>query len=221
MRKLILGGAAAATLLAAWFAPDDEGMIVSPAAATPRPAYDATTSANNAVIAAQIAAAKAAPNAAGTQPGANGQPPDGMPLAAGTAAIPGSPGAPAIPIELQIQRRLADEDLGNLFSSTGWQAPFPLKPTAARTPQDQQTGSGTAAGAAAGGPPPLPFQFMGRFIDGGKTAYFLQVEDRNVVARVGEKVGDNYQLDAAANGTLTFTYLPLNLKQTLAVGDTN
>jgi hypothetical protein len=193
MRKLILGGAAAATLLAAWFAPDDEGMIVSPAAATPRPAYDATAAANNTVIAAKIAAAKAAASA-------------------------------AIPIELQIQRRVADEDLGNLFSSTGWQAPSPLKPAAARAQQDQhgqQTGSGSAAGASAGGPPPLPFQFMGRFIDDGKTAYFLQVEDRNVVARVGEKVGDNYQLDAAVNGTLTFTYLPLNLKQTLAVGDTN
>ncbi|WP_377702057.1 hypothetical protein [Pseudoduganella sp. UC29_71] len=192
MRKLILGGAAA-TLLAAWFAPDDEGMIVAPAAATPRPAYDATATANNAVIAAQIAAAKVAASA-------------------------------AIAIELQIQRRVADEDPGNLFSSTGWQAPSPLKPAAARAQQDQQgqqTGSGAAAGASAGGPPPLPFQFMGRFIDDGKTAYFLQVEDRNVVARVGEKLGDNYQLDAAANGTLTFTYLPLNLKQTLAVGDTN
>lgn len=177
MRKLILGGAAAATVLAAWFAPDDEGMIVSPAAAMPRPAYEA------------IAAAKAA----GAQ-------------------------APAIPAELQIQRRVADEELGNLFASQGWQAPSPLKPAAVRAPGQPD---GNSAGAASGGPPPLPFQFIGRFIDDGRTAYFLQMEDRNIVARVGEKVGDSYQLDGAADGTLTFTYLPLNLKQTLAVGDTN
>jgi len=177
MRKLILGGAAAATLLAAWFAPDDEGMLVSPAAAAPRPAYEA------------IAAAKAA----GAQ-------------------------APAIPAELQIQRRVADEDLGNLFTSQGWQDPSPLKPAAARAP-GQPAGNG--AGSAAGGAPALPFLFVGRFIDDGKSAYFLQMEDRNIVARVGEKIGDSYQLDGAVNGTLTFTYLPLNLKQTLAVGDTN
>ena len=85
--------------------------------------------------------------------------------------------------------------------------------------QDQQTGASAAAGT--GGLPPLPFQFVGRFIDDGKTAYFLQMDAHNIVARVGEKVGDNYQLDVAANVTLTFTYLPLKQKQTLAVGDTN
>lgn len=178
MRKLILGGAAAATLLAAWFAPDHEGMLVSPAAATPRPVYEA------------IAAAKAA--------GAH---------------------APAIPAELQIQRRVADEDLGNLFTSQGWQAPSPLKPAAARAPG--QLDGKDAGNGAGGGAPALPFLFVGRFIDDGKAAYFLQMEDRNIVARVGEKIGDSYQLDGAVNGTLTFTYLPLNLKQTLAVGDTN
>lgn len=199
MRKLILGGAAAATLLAAWFAPDDEGVIVSPAAATVRPAYDATAAANHAALAAAVAAAKAA----GPEP----------------QDAAGGPAAPAIPAELQIQRRVADEELGNLFSSQGWQAPSPLKPAAARAPQDQQAGDGVSA--VAGGLPPLPFQFVGRFIDDGKTAYFLQKEEHNIVARVGEKIGDNYQLDEAANGTLTFTYLPLRQKQTLAVGDTN
>jgi hypothetical protein len=184
---MILAGAAAATLLAAWFAPEDEGLIVSPAAATTRPARDP----NSTVIAAQVAQAKAA----GAQP-------------------------PAIPIELQIQRRVAEEDLGNLFASQGWPTLSPLKPIDARAPQDRQAGAGSKTGNG-NGAPALPFQFMGRFIDDGKAAYFLQMDDRNIVARVGEKVGDHYQLDGAANGTLTFTYLPLNLKQTLAVGDTN
>lgn len=193
MRRLILGGAAAATLLAAWLAPDDEGVIVSPAAATPRPAYDGAAAGNHAVIAAQIAAAKAG--------GAYGS------------------SVPAIPAGLQIQRRVADEDPGNPFSSQDWQAPSPLKPAAARAARDQQAGNARAN--APDGPPALPFQFVGRFIDDGKAAYFLQLEDRNIVARVGEKAGDRYRLDAAEEGILTFTYLPLNLKQTLAVGETN
>jgi hypothetical protein len=70
-------------------------------------------------------------------------------------------------------------------------------------------------------PPPLPFQFLGRFTDEGKTAYFLQIDGRNVVARAGEKIDDNYQLDSVSGDTMNFTYLPLNQKQFLVVGDTN
>jgi len=80
--------------------------------------------------------------------------------------------------------------------------------------QQQQVG-------APSGPPALPFQFMGRFTDEGKTAYFLQIDGQNVVARPGEKVNDSYLLDSVSGDTMNFIYLPLNQKQTLVVGDTN
>jgi hypothetical protein len=38
MRKIVIGAAAVATLLAAWFAPDQDGGVVGPAAATTREA---------------------------------------------------------------------------------------------------------------------------------------------------------------------------------------
>lgn len=73
----------------------------------------------------------------------------------------------------------------------------------------------------ANAPPPLPFQFLGRFVDEGKAAYFLQAGERNVVARPGDMLEERYRFDGVVQGALQFTYLPLNLKQTLAVGDLN
>ncbi len=62
---------------------------------------------------------------------------------------------------------------------------------------------------------------LGRYVEDGKVAYFLQVGDRNVLARVGDKVGDDYHLDSDGPKGLTFTYLPLNQQQVLAAGDLN
>lgn len=184
MRKIVLGAAAAATLLAAWFAPDQEGGVVGPAAATTREA----------------------------------------PTSAGEPAPPAPPVASAAPAteqvtaELQIHPRVADEDLGNVFAKQSWQpaAAAPLKVMAQQTAAAEVQRAAGPAGA-----PPLPFQFLGRFTDEGKTAYFLQIDGRNIVARAGEKVDDNYQLDSVSGDTMNFIYLPLNQKQSLVVGDTN
>lgn len=178
MRKLVIGAAAVATLLAAWFAPDQDGGVVGPAAATTREAAPAP-------VAAVAPPAAAAPAADG--------------------------------IDLQIHPRVADDEMGNVFAKQSW-APETPKKIMMDQAQAQQTAQ--QAGAASG-PPALPFQFMGRFTDEGKTAYFLQIDGQNVVARPGEKVNDSYLLDSVSDNTMNFIYLPLNQKQTLVVGDTN
>ena len=181
MNKLVLGAAATATLIAAWFAPDQEGGVVGPAAATPREA------------------AHSAP--------AN---PNFTPAAPAPAAPPG--------IDLHIQPRVADEEPDTLFAKQGWgqSQDAPLK----RLPPDALQVSQQQSNAPAG-PPPLPIQFIGRFTDDGQTAYFLQIDGRNVVARPGDKIDDSYSFDSASNGNLNFTYLPMHQQQSLAVGDTN
>ncbi len=178
MRKLVIGAAAVATLLAAWFAPDQDGGVVGPAAATTREA-------------ALAPVAAVAPPASAT-PAADG-------------------------IDLQIHPRVADDEMGNVFAKQSW-APETPKKIMMDQAQAQQTAQ--QAGASSG-PPALPFQFMGRFTDEGKTAYFLQIDGQNVVARPGEKVNDSYLLDSVSDNTMNFIYLPLNQKQTLVVGDTN
>ncbi len=168
MKKSVLGAAALATLLAVYFAPDEEGGVVGPAAAN-------------------------------TSREVSAPPP---------AAAPG--------VDLHIEPRDADTELGNVFAKRSWQPETPKKIMLAQAAAQPAAPAGAAAGA-----PPLPFQFLGRFVDEGKAAYFLQAEGRNVVARVGEKIDDNYRLDGASGDALTFTYLPLNQQQSLVVGDMN
>ena len=178
MKKAVLGAAAVATLLAALFAPEDEGSIVGPATATPR----------------QVERVAVAPLAAVAAPQTNR-----------TLAI-------------EPRRALDDEEAATLFAKQSWQPDTPKK-----IMLDQQAAQATRTVAAvdANAPPPLPFQFLGRFVDEGKAAYFLQAGERNVVARPGDTLEERYRFDGVVQGALQFTYLPLNLKQTLAVGDLN
>ena len=179
MKKAILGGAAVATLLAALFAPEDEGSIVGPATATTRQVERVALS----------------------------------PLAAATAAAPAHRA-----LAIEPRRALEDEEAATLFAKQSWQPETPKK-----IMLDQQAAQATRAVAAIdpNAPPPLPFQFLGRFVDEGKAAYFLQAGERNVVARPGDTLEERYRFDGVVQGALQFTYLPLNLKQTLAVGDLN
>lgn len=183
MRKIVIGAAAVATLIAAWFAPDQDGGVVGPAAATTREADPAP-----ATPAPPVAALAVAP-----------------------------PPASADGIDLQIHPRVADDEMGNVFAKQSW-APEAPKKVMLEQAQAQQVAQ--QAGAPSG-PPALPFQFLGRYTDEGKTAYFLQIDGQNVVARPGEKVNDSYLLDSVSGNAMNFVYLPLNQKQTLVVGDTN
>ncbi|MGK5042846.1 hypothetical protein ACQ4WQ_21165 [Janthinobacterium sp. GB1R12] len=179
MKKAVLGSAAVATLLAALFAPEDEGSIVGPATATTR----------------QVERVAVAP------------------LAAATAAAPANRA-----LAIEPRRALEDDEAATLFAKQSWQPETPKK-----IMLDQQAAQAAlpAARVDANAPPPLPFQFLGRFVDEGKAAYFLQAGERNVVARPGDTLEERYRFDGVVQGALQFTYLPLNLKQTLAVGDLN
>lgn len=66
--------------------------------------------------------------------------------------------------------------------------------------------------------PPLPFRVLGRLVDDGEVAVFLQYNDQNLVVRVGDTVAQNYKVESLQGGTLTLLYTPLNQKQTLDVG---
>jgi hypothetical protein len=68
--------------------------------------------------------------------------------------------------------------------------------------------------------PPLPFTVMGSYAHpGDATVYFLTRGDRVFDVHVGDTIDGIYSVDGAANGQLQLTYKPLNIKQTLALGD--
>jgi hypothetical protein len=79
---------------------------------------------------------------------------------------------------------------------------------------------GSAAAPAAKGPaaraeaPALPFRYIGKMIDNGQLAVFLQKGDESFSAMEGERVGD-YRIDKITDNEIRFTYLPMKTKQTL------
>ena len=64
--------------------------------------------------------------------------------------------------------------------------------------------------------PPLPFTYMGRMIEDGKSTVFLIQGDRSLIVRQGETVQGSWRVDAIADQAMTFTYVPLNKQQTLS-----
>ena len=70
--------------------------------------------------------------------------------------------------------------------------------------------------------PPLSFQYIGKMKgDGSRSAVFLEKQGRIFIAREGETVDGKYRVDTIIPPVMTLTYLPLNIKQTMQIGETN
>jgi len=67
--------------------------------------------------------------------------------------------------------------------------------------------------------PPFPYTYVGSYTPEGDAAVFFMAHgDRVVDMRVGEQIDGVYQFESADRGQLTFNYLPLNIRQTVATG---
>lgn len=69
--------------------------------------------------------------------------------------------------------------------------------------------------------PAVPFRIVGRYVDDGVTGMFVQYNDRTLLARVGEMIGDDYKVDSIDGQNLTVVYLPMNVSQTISTGAEN
>jgi hypothetical protein len=63
-------------------------------------------------------------------------------------------------------------------------------------------------------PPPLPFRYIGKLLDGDKLAIFLSRGDESLSVAAGDTVGE-YRVDRITDTEISFTYLPLKTKQSL------
>ena len=69
--------------------------------------------------------------------------------------------------------------------------------------------------------PPLQFTFLGRINDDKAVAVMLaQANGEPIVAHQGDTIDSRYRLEAVSDDALTFVYLPLKHKQTLALNGT-
>ena len=62
--------------------------------------------------------------------------------------------------------------------------------------------------------PTLPFRYIGKMVDNGRLAVFLQNGADSYTVTEGERVGD-YRVDKISEAEIRFTYLPMKTKQTL------
>ena len=89
--------------------------------------------------------------------------------------------------------------------------PFAAPPPAA-PPAHQQTPAPAVPSA-----PPLPFRYVGRAVEDGRTAVFLERGNVNYSVAQGEQAGRDYRVERITEASVTFTYLPLGEHQTLVV----
>lgn len=70
-------------------------------------------------------------------------------------------------------------------------------------------------------PPPLPFRYMGKLLEEGKLTVFITNQDRNYAVKAGDTIEGSYRVDRIDPQQVLFTYLPLNMQQTLVIGGVN
>jgi len=105
--------------------------------------------------------------------------------------------------------RTIGSDIPDLFKPTSWYVPPPPPPPAPPVPQPPP---------AVPTAPALPFVYMGQIIDDQQVQVILAHGNRVVTAIVGDIIEKSYRLESVKGGLVTFVYMPLDIKQTLATG---
>ncbi len=108
----------------------------------------------------------------------------------------------------KIQRKHGEEaeQVQDVFKAKSWYVPPPPpKPVPPPPPA----------------PPPLPFKYMGKLLDAGKLTVFISKQDRNYAVNAGDTIEGSYRVDSVEAQRVLFTYLPLNMQQTLVIGGVN
>lgn len=66
--------------------------------------------------------------------------------------------------------------------------------------------------------PPLPFKYLGRILDEGRYTVFLSQENKYLIAREGDRIGNDYRVESITENRMTVLYEPLKQVQELVMG---
>lgn len=109
----------------------------------------------------------------------------------------------------KLQRTRAAEDkpaVEDVFQAKSWYVPPPPpKPVPPPPPA----------------PPPLPFIYMGKLLEGDKLTVFLTKQNQPYAVKAGDTLDGAYRVESVNARHVIFTYLPLNMQQTLTLGGAN
>jgi hypothetical protein len=65
-------------------------------------------------------------------------------------------------------------------------------------------------------PPPLPFVYIGKVTQDGRTTVYLSRDQFSYAARAGENLDNEYRVDAIEDNRILLTYLPLGIQRVLS-----
>jgi len=107
----------------------------------------------------------------------------------------------------KLERPALGEPLANLFA------------TPRRAPAARAARPAPAASAAPVVPfaPAMPFRFLGRIVDGERTAVFLARNDEHFLAEPGATLAGEYRVEAITPAAITLVYLPLGTRQSVPI----
>lgn len=108
-----------------------------------------------------------------------------------------------IPLE-KLRRQDSARNVKEAFPPKSWYVPPPPpKPEAAPPPSA----------------PPLPFIYLGKMVEEGRLTVFVASQDRNFAVKEGDVIDNTYRVEAVKGTLMELTYIPLNMKQTMQIGE--
>ena len=120
----------------------------------------------------------------------------------------------------QLGKRKFNAEGRELFNAMSWSASGSENHKMQKDSALKQAIQQAAASAAAPSkPPPLRFRYLGKIIHNNQMKIILSLSDEKILVKLGEHIDDEYRVDAMDNETITLTYLPLNVEQTLIIND--
>lgn len=124
------------------------------------------------------------------------------PPRAGSAPEPMAP--PAVNTVADLKRSEYATARGDLFPPHSWLPPAVV-----------------TSDEAPSGPPPLPFTYLGKMLEGRETVVFLLFQEKTVAVRRADVIDGTYRVEQITPHSMILVYLPLNEKQSLDFGSTN
>lgn len=122
------------------------------------------------------------------------------------SALPSEPA----PVSAGPESALPERDKIDPFAPRNWEPPPP--PIVAVPPPPPPPPQA----------PPLPFKFFGRVVDPDQPASFVLTRGTEMMTvRVGDRIEPAYLVDKFDGTQLHLVYLPLNIRQTIFVGNAN
>ena len=107
----------------------------------------------------------------------------------------------------KLERPALGEPLANLFST-------PRPASAARAARPAPTAVAALAAPVA---PAVPFRYLGKIVDGERTAVFLARNDEHFLAVPGATLAGEYRVEDISGAAITLVYLPLGTRQSVPI----